>query len=228
MKIVAFTGAGISVESGVDSFRDKEGIWKKFNVEDYATPGGWKRDKELVLNFYNDMREKCKYTHPNNAHKYLAELEKDHDVTIITQNVDDLHERAGSTNVLHLHGELNKNQSSMNPKLVYENCTEPIKIGDKCEKGSQLRPHVVWFGEMPNNVEESYKALSDCDLLLIVGTSLEITYTIEMLGSIDEENTSVIYIDPNPSDLMDGIMPIEYIREKATVGMKQIYEGLIK
>jgi NAD-dependent deacetylase len=227
MKIVAFTGAGISVESGVDSYRDKSGIWKKYNVKDYATPAGWKRDRELVLNFYNGMREKCKEVKPNDAHKYLARLEEQHEVTIITQNVDDLHEKAGSTNILHLHGELNKNQSSMNPKLVYENCTEPILIGDKCEKGSQLRPHVVWFGEMPNNVEESYQALQNCDLLLIIGSSLEITYTIEMLGSIDDELTAVIYIDPNPSDYMEGIVPVEYIKEKATVGMKKVYEGLV-
>lgn len=227
LNIVAFTGAGISVESGIDSFRDKNGLWKNFNVEDYATLKGWRKNKEEVLNFYNEMREKSKSVVPNDAHKYLADLEKYHNVTIITQNVDKLHEKAGSSNVIHLHGEIDKNQSSLDSNLVYNNCIGPIKLGDKCEKGSQLRPHVVWFGEMPNNINESYEALSKCDILLIIGTSLEITYTIEMLGSVNEQ-VSVIYIDPNPSNNLEGAVFIDYIKKEASEGMKEIYEGLIK
>ena len=225
MNIVAFTGSGISKESGIDTFRDKDGLWENFNVEDYATPAGWKKDREEVLDFYNDMRRMCVDLEPNSAHNYLHLLERDNDVTIITQNVDDLHEKSGSTNVLHLHGELNKSQSSLDRKLTYP-LDKDILIGDKCEKGSQLRPHVVWFGEDPNNVEQSYDALGKCDLLLIVGTSLEITYTLELLASIDENKTSVIYIDPDPSDYMDGICPVEYIREVATKGMKEVYDGI--
>lgn len=228
MKIVAFTGAGISKESGVDTFRDKGGLWDSHSVEEVATLDGWKADKEKVLDFYNIRRNEMKTVEPNQAHILLAELEKYHDVTIITQNVDNLHERSGSTNILHLHGELCKSQSSKDSKLTYD-CIEDINMGDMCEEGSQLRPHVVWFGEMPNNVEESYKALAECDLLLVIGTSLQITYTLTMLESIDEEKTSVIYIDPSPSMYLGhGLAPtpIEYIKKPATIGVKEVFDGL--
>jgi NAD-dependent deacetylase len=224
MKIVAFTGAGISKESGIDTYRDKGGLWDKYDPDEVATLTGWNKNKNKVLEFYNLLRKKLPNYKPNKAHKYLAELEKKFDVTIITQNVDDLHERAGSKNVLHLHGELNKMRSTGTNKIY--DCTEDIVVGKLCKDNHQLRPHLVFFGEMPFNVEKSYEALQDCDLLLIIGTSLNITYTLDMLESIDEEKTSVIYIDPNPDTFMDGITEVEYIKEPATVGVEKIYNGL--
>jgi len=225
MKIVAFTGAGVSKESGINTFRDGDGLWKKYDPEIVSSKVGWKKNREIVIDFYNTVRKEMINKVPNDAHKYLAKLEEYHDVSIITQNVDDLHERAGSTNVIHLHGELNKTQSSLESSITYP-YTDDIKIGDKCELGSQIRPHVVLFGELPNNVEKAYEVLKDCDLLLVIGTSLNIIYTISMLESIDEERTTVIYIDPNPSSVLDGVTHVDYIKEPATVGMKIIYDGL--
>jgi len=233
MKIVVFTGAGVSKESGIDTFRDSDGTWEKHSVKDVATPDGWKKDRELVLDFYNARRNQLSEIEPNEAHKLLAELEKEHDVTIITQNVDDLHERAGSTKVLHLHGELTKAQSSLDNKLVYHVGYEPTKIGDKCDKGSQLRPHVVWFGEYPNNIHEAYDVISECDVLLIIGTTLFIEYTTQMLGSVRSLHNSnmgvadVYFIDPNPTTILDHrVKNIKYIKESATVGVKKFIEEL--
>ena len=147
-KIMVFSGAGLSKESGVETFRDSggDGLWNKHKIEDVATPEGWRKDKELVLNFYNARRSHLKEVEPNDAHKYIAKLEEKFDVINITQNVDNLLERAGSTNVIHLHGDLTKSRSTLNSKLVYD-CDGDINIGDKCEKGSQLRPHIIWFNE---------------------------------------------------------------------------------
>jgi len=227
MKIVAFTGAGISRESGIKTFRDNDGLWNNFSIEEVATKEAWGKNPQKVLNFYNQIRSEIDTVSPNVAHKYLKKLEEKHDVTIITQNIDDLHERAGSSKILHLHGEMRKMRSDTYEDLIYD-YDEDIKMGDKCEQGFQLRPHVVWFGEMPFNIEESYQTLSDCDLLLIIGTSLNITYTLDMLSSIDEERTEVIYIDPNPDDFMDGITHVTYIKENATKGVKQLVEELLK
>lgn len=233
MKIVVFTGAGVSKESGIDTFRDSGGAWEQHNVEDVATPAGWKKDRELVLDFYNARRKQLSEVEPNEAHKLITELEKDHDVTVITQNVDDLHERAGSTKVLHLHGELTKVQSSLDNKLVYHVGYEPTKIGDKCDKGSQLRPHVVWFGEYPNNMMEAYEAIGECDVLLIIGTTLFIEYTTHMLGSVrglsrtNPNQAEVFFVDPNPPKILDHrVKDINYIEEPATVGVKKFVEEL--
>jgi NAD-dependent deacetylase len=240
MKIVVFTGAGVSKESGIDTFRDSGGTWENEDVEAVATPAGWKADRERVLNFYNERRKQLEEVEPNSAHTLIAELEKDHDVTVVTQNVDNLHERAGSTNVLHLHGELTKVRGCMydhktSPMdTVYDIGYKPTMIGDKCETtGSQLRPHVVWFGEMPNNVEESYKAIGECDILLIIGTTLFIEYTTAMLGyaRVISNNkmgkAEVFFIDPDPTSILDYRIPdINYIKEPATVGMKQFVDGL--
>jgi NAD-dependent deacetylase len=233
MKIVVFTGAGISKESGIETFRDNEdSLWNNYKIEDVATINGWKKDRELVLNFYNERRKQLLKVEPNKAHLLLAELEKEHEVTIITQNVDNLHEKAGSTKIFHLHGELTKSQSSLDPKLVYD-CDTDIKIGDKCEKGSQLRPHVVWFGEYPNNVKESYDELNEADVLLIIGTSLQIGYTIDLLSEINTDKTSVYYIDPDPSKDLEhtlcekhGPIPVEYIRDIATKGVEKFIDIL--
>lgn len=242
-KIVAFTGAGISQESGVLTFRDvKDGLWNNHKIEDVATPQGWRKDRKLVLDFYNERRRQLPEVFPNDAHKALVQLEELYDVTIVTQNVDDLHERAGSTNVIHLHGELTKARGSL-----YHNKPSPldevvdigyndINIGDKCTiSGSQLRPHIVWFGEYPFGVHESYKAIEQCDILLIIGTSLQIGYTLDMLNNVrhmDKANKpkcEVIYIDPFPSKHLDTYgMDIEYVEKKAVEGVTEITKRIIE
>jgi len=228
-KIVVFTGAGISAESGVATFRDnQDGLWYNYNVEEVATLDGWRADKFKVLDFHNKVRATLKDAVPNEAHLALKKLEEKFEVTIITQNIDNLHEQAGSTNVLHLHGELNKSRSTKNSRLLYE-CLGDINIGDKCELGSQLRPHTVLFGEMPWNVNESYDAISVCDYLLIVGTSLQISYTIPLLGSVRvSENAKVFYIDPKPSTDLEYMIPVKYIKKKAVEGVTKLVDKLMK
>jgi NAD-dependent deacetylase len=246
MKIVVFTGAGVSKESGIDTFRDSGGTWENEDVEAVATPDGWAKDRERVLDFYNARRTQLESVEPNEAHKLIAELEKNHEVTVITQNVDDLHERGGSTNVLHLHGELTKVQSSLDPNLVYDVGYKPTEIGDKCDKGSQLRPHVVWFSEYPNNIAGSIKALREADVLLVIGTTLFIGYTIGLLRSSKDlhnpnmGNVEVFCIDPKPpkgeldgafnkkiatEDGFEWVGTTTYIEEPATVGMKNFIEN---
>lgn len=231
MKITFFTGAGISAESGVSTFRDKGGLWEEVNVEDIATPKAWNINREKVLEFYNKRRNELKSVKPNKAHLILKELEDKHDISIITQNVDDLHERVGSSNVLHLHGELTKargyfyehKSSPLDP--IYEIGYGDIKEGDICkETGSQLRPHVVWFGEMPYNVEESYKELLSSDMVVIVGTSLNITYTLDMLEAVTNEEIPIYYIDPSPSDYLDAFTEVKYIKKVASEGIKEFIE----
>ncbi len=240
MKIVVFTGAGVSKESGIDTFRDSGGTWENEDVDAVATPDGWKADRQRVLDFYNARRAQLESVEPNDAHRLIAELEKDHEVTVVTQNVDNLHEKAGSTNVLHLHGELTKVRGCMydhktSPMdTIYDIGYKPIEIGDKCEMtGSQLRPHVVWFGEMPNNVEESYKVISECDVLIIIGTTLFINYTTRMLGfcrvpsNPNMGKAEVFFIDPDPTTILDHrVKDINYIKEPATVGIKKFVDGL--
>lgn len=220
MKITIFTGAGISKESGINTFRDKGGIWDLYDPIKVSSKDGWKKDRESVLEFYNLCHEEMKDKIPNKAHKYLAKLEEKHDVTVITQNCDILHEMAGSTNVIHLHGNINETCSSLDRTLIYP-YDKPIMIGDLCEKGSQLKPNIVLFGESPSNIiiSKAIDALKDCEILIIIGTSLDITYTLDMLEMIDTYETSVFYIDPNPSNFMDSITHVEYIKEKATKGV---------
>jgi NAD-dependent deacetylase len=240
MKIVVFTGAGISKESGIDTFRDSGGTWENEDVDAVATPAGWKADRKRVLDFYNARRTQLETVEPNDAHKMIAELEKNHEVTVITQNVDDLHERAGSSNVLHLHGELTKARGCMydhktsSMDTIHDVGYTPTEIGDKCDvTGSQLRPHIVWFGEMPHNVTESYRAIGECDILLIIGTSLFITYTIDLLSAVRDKFNSkggkaeVFFVDPKPTDILNNnIKDINFIKEPATVGVKNFVEGL--
>ncbi len=234
-KIVAFTGAGISKESGVLTFRDvKDGLWNNYSIAEVATPAGWAKDRKTVLDFYNERRRQMPDVVPNDGHKLLASLEADYDVTILTQNVDDLHERGGSTNVIHLHGELTKARGSF-----YSHKTSPvdeivdigyndINIGDKCKiTDSQLRPHIVWFGEMPFGVDKGYKAIQEANILLIVGTSLNITYTLDMLVEADRKTCKVVYIDPEPSTYMDKHRyDITYIRKGGSEGMAEFIEKL--
>jgi NAD-dependent deacetylase len=234
-KIVVFTGAGVSRESGILTFRDSvDGLWENHKIEDVCTPSGWTKDREKVLNFYNDRRRQLPSVEPNSAHTDLVKLEDKYDVTIVTQNVDDLHERAGSSKILHLHGELVKARGAM-----YSHKTSPldniveigyndIKIGDKCEiTGSQLRPHIVWFEEYPFNVEESYEAMTESDVLIIIGTSLMIGYTLNLLSSVSD-TCKIYYIDPSPSKYLDKYgKDVTYIEKPATEGVELILKELL-
>jgi len=224
MKIVVFSGAGVSQESGINTFRDiKNGLWYNYNVDDVATSNGWKKNREIVLEFHNMLRDKIKGKLPNSAHTYIAELEKEHDVTVITQNVDALHEEAGSTKVLHLHGELNKCRSTSNHEIFDLDSIGVLNVGDKCPLGSQLRPHTVLFDEMPYNIDESASALSEADILIVVGTSLSITYTIPLMIRSIKESCKIYYVDPDPSPHLEGPgVEVNYIREKATEGISKI------
>jgi NAD-dependent deacetylase len=170
-KLVVLTGAGISAESGLKTFRDSDGLWEGYNIEDVATPRAWKKNPQLVLEFYNHRRKNVLDAQPNAAHFGLAELEKDFDLTIITQNIDDLHERAGSTNILHLHGEIFKMRSEKSMSLIYD-IKGDIQIGDKAEDGAQLRPHIVWFEEPVPMIEEAVPVVQEADIFVVVGTSL--------------------------------------------------------
>lgn len=208
-KIVIFSGAGVSRESGVLTFRDcKDGLWNNHKIDDVATPSGWAKDRAVVLGFYNERRRQLPEVVPNDGHKLIAELEKDYDVTVLTQNVDDLHERAGSTNVIHLHGELTKARGSLYSHKpspadhVVDIGYDDINIGDKCSvTGSQLRPHIVWFGEYPFGVDKGYQAIRNADYLVVIGTSLSIGYTLDMLAEAPD-NCQVFYIDPEPSEIL--------------------------
>lgn len=221
-KLVVLTGAGISAESGIATFRDNNGLWEKYNVEEVATPIGWLKNKKLVLDFYNERRKQLKEVEPNNAHILLAELQDKYDITIVTQNIDNLHERAGSKEVLHLHGELLKSRSTKNPSLKYD-CPGDINIGDKCEEGSQLRPDVVWFGESVPMIGVAENLVSGAEILVIIGTSLQV-YPAANLFSLASKNTPIYVIDPN---LTEGTLPrgnVIYIKENATTGVEKLIE----
>ncbi|GIX31037.1 MAG: NAD-dependent protein deacylase [Porticoccaceae bacterium] len=171
--MVAITGAGISAESGLPTFRDGGGLWRRYRVEELATPAAWARHPKRVLEFYNERRRAVRAAIPNAAHRALAELERRHEVIVITQNIDDLHERAGSSRVLHLHGEILKARSTVDPDLIYP-WEGDLHLGDRCEKGGQLRPHVVWFGEMVLHYERAAREVAGADVVLVVGTSLSV------------------------------------------------------
>ena len=236
-KIVVFSGAGISVESGVEAFRSGGGaLWANHNVEDVATPQAWKRNPQAVTQFYNDRRLQLATVEPNAAHEALAALEAQYEVEVVTQNVDDLHERGGSTIVHHLHGELLKVRSAADPNEIYDWGTKPVDYeADRGNNNARLRPHIVWFGEMPDKsaVHNAYQAIQDCDILLIIGTSLQITYTLPMLKNASL-SAEVYYIDPNPAHYLDaygmrGEMPhITYIRKGAVEGVTEVVNKLIK
>ncbi len=224
-KIVVFTGAGISAESGISTFRDSGGLWEKYDLRDVATPEAWTRNPLLVLDFYNQRRKQVLEVSPNGAHKALVELEKKFDVHIITQNVDDLHERAGSKNVLHLHGEIRKSRSTTNPELVYKIEGWELKAGDKCEVGSQLRPHIVWFGEMVPEMDIAQEIASTADLFIIIGTSL-IVYPAAGLVHAAPSNCPVYLIDPNEV-ANPGISNLTIIKESASKGVSVLVNELL-
>ena len=223
-KIVVLTGAGISAESGLKTFRDSDGLWENNRVEDVATPQAWAADYELVLKFYNERRKQVLEASPNAAHKALADLEKKFDVHIITQNIDDLHERAGSTKVLHLHGEILKSRSSLDPRLIYSIDGWEIKPGDKCEKGSQLRPHIVWFGEMVPELERAAYIASFADIFIVIGSSLQV-YPAAGLTHYAPVHAEKYYIDPKAVSIASGF---EVIRSKAGEGVPLLVDKILK
>ncbi len=225
-KLVVLTGAGMSAESGIKTFRDSGGLWEEYDVMEVASPEGWNRNRELVLRFYNERRRQLAQAMPNAGHTGLAELEKYFEVWIITQNVDDLHERAGSTRVIHLHGELTKARSTADPELVYDIGYNEINPGDRCEKGSQLRPHIVWFGEPVPLMDEAVRITTKADIFAIIGTSL-VVYPAAGLVSYVLAEVPVFLIDPNDVYLPSG-RKVEVIREKASVGVAVLRERLLE
>jgi NAD-dependent deacetylase len=225
-KLVVFTGAGISAESGIKTFRDSGGLWEEFDINEVATPQAWEKNKELVLDFYNKRRKQVLEAQPNKAHYALVELEQKYDVQIITQNIDDLHERAGSKNVLHLHGEITKSRSTVEPSLVYKIKNAEIKLGDKCEKGSQLRPHIVWFGEAVPMMDIANLMAEKADIFMVVGTSMAV-YPAAGLIDYSPQHIPKYLIDP--SDVkVNGIANLTVIKEKASVGLPILLEKLMK
>ena len=219
IKIVVLTGAGVSAESGIKTFRDAGGLWEGHRVEDVATPEAWHRQPQVVLDFYNERRRQLLSVQPNNAHKLLAGLEQDYHVMIITQNVDDLHERAGSKNVIHLHGELLKARSSDHAHLVYE-WKNDIALGDCCPKGSQLRPHIVWFGEMVPMLEKAIEEIFDAEIVMVIGSSMQVYPAASLVGYAPSD-ASIYYIDPNPQINYElARRPgLEIIQQPATTGV---------
>lgn len=213
--IVVLTGAGISAESGLKTFRDANGLWEGHNVTEVASPQGFTENPQLVLDFYNQRRKQLQEVHPNKAHSTLALLEKKFKVYIITQNVDDLHERAGSTHILHLHGELLKVRSTGNEGTIYKWTTD-LNLGDTCQEGYQLRPHIVWFGEAVPLIEKAIDLVKKADILLIIGTSLQV-YPAAGLMEYTPFNTPIYYIDPNPT--ITNTKNIIVIPENATKGI---------
>src|ERR1035437_4565135 len=201
--LVVLSGAGMSAESGIHTFRDQGGLWEEYDIMEVASIEGWRKNPELMLQFYNKRRKELIDAKPNEGHIGLAELEKDFNVQIITQNIDNLHERAGSTSVLHLHGELMKARSSVNPSLVYTLDHWEMKMGDKCEKSSQLRPHIVWFGEEVPAMEEAISIIEAADYLCVIGTSLNV-YPAAGLIHYAPQNIPVFLIDPNPPEALPG------------------------
>jgi NAD-dependent deacetylase len=222
-KLVVLTGAGISAESGLRTFRDSDGLWEGYKVTDVATPRAWKKDPQLVLTFYNERRKNVAEAHPNAAHTGLAELEKDFDVTIITQNIDDLHERGGSTNVLHLHGEIFKMRSEKNTSPIYD-IRGDINLGDKAEDGGQLRPHIVWFEEPVPMIEQAVNIVYSADIFVVVGTSL-VVYPAAGLLNYVELATPKFIVDkkiPETSPMRN----LTLIEKPATEGVKELQQLL--
>ncbi len=219
-KLVVLSGAGMSAESGLRTFREMGGLWEEYDVYEVASPEGWEKDRELVLRFYNDRRKQLQDALPNRGHFALAEMEKDFDVAIVTQNVDDLHERAGSSKILHLHGELKKSQSTVDPDLVYDIEGWELNPGDLCDKGSQLRPHIVWFGEAVPAIEAAAAVVSEADILVIIGTSMNV-YPAAGLINYARRGTPVYLIDPNEV-VVAGHSGITVIRKGASEGVDEL------
>ncbi|OWP63309.1 NAD-dependent protein deacylase [Hymenobacter amundsenii] len=223
-KIVALTGAGISAESGLATFRGSDGLWEGHRIEDVATPEGWAKDPVLVLDFYNQRRAAARAAQPNAGHRALAELEDQFEVVIITQNVDDLHERAGSTTVLHLHGKLFESRSSRHEELVYPMHSDRIELGEMCERGHQLRPNIVWFGEAVPMMDRAMAEVATADALLVVGTSLQV-YPAAGLVEYVPRTAPIYIIDPGRPPVSARARQ-HFITEPATIGVPQVAQEL--
>ena len=231
-KLVVLTGAGVSAESGISTFRDSDGLWEQYKVEDVASIEGWYRNPSLVLDFYNARRAQLAQVRPNDAHRAIASLENEYDVTVVTQNVDNLHERAGSTRIIHLHGELTKvrpenccnEMDGFSEATVFDIGTEPIALGDLAPNGVQLRPHIVWFGEAVPKIEAAIDAVEAADIILIVGTSLQV-YPAAGLYAYAKAGTPIYIIDPNSVSVRDG--RIVHIKEVATKGMQVFVNDIL-
>ena len=220
-KIVVLSGAGISAESGIATFRDSNGLWENHRVEDVASPEGFARDPQLVLNFYNQRRAQLHEVEPNQGHRLIASLENDYDVTVVTQNIDDLHERAGSTNIVHLHGELFKARA-VGFETPPREWKGDIKLGDMDEHGRQLRPHIVWFGEAVPEIERAADIVSRADAVIIVGTSLQV-YPAAGLVGYAPPTAVIIYVDPKPAENFElGRREVVLVREVGSVGMGKV------
>ena len=223
-RIVVLTGSGISAESGIATFRDSGGLWEGFDVMEVATPQAWNKNPKLVLEFYNMRRQDALEAAPNKAHLLLAKLEKEYDVKIITQNVDDLHERAGSNSILHLHGELFKARSTKNPNLIYPIKGSQLNLGDKCELDSQLRPHIVWFGEEVPEMINAIEIVQQADILEIIGTSMVVYPAAGLINHI-RPNTPVYVVDPSAPEM--DTRNVTFINKKATIGVEELYQILV-
>jgi NAD-dependent deacetylase len=224
-KLVVLSGAGMSAESGIATFRGVDGLWNGHRVEEVASPGGWIRDPALVLEFYNQRRKTALAAQPNLGHQILAKLEKSFDVQIVTQNVDNLHERAGSTNVLHLHGLLSQSRSTIDPSLIYEIDGWELKLGDLCSKGSQLRPNIVWFGEMVPMIERAAEICSTADIFVVVGTSL-VVYPAAGLIDFVPRTADKYVIDPNIPNTA-RLRDFHVIEEVASRGLKSLMSKIL-
>jgi NAD-dependent deacetylase len=222
-RLVILSGAGMSAESGIRTFRDMNGLWEEYDVMEVASINAWHKNPELLLRFYNDRRKQMIASKPNRGHLLLAELEKSFDVQIITQNVDDLHERAGSSNVLHLHGELTKARSTIDPSLIYQLVDPEMKIGDKCGKGSQLRPHIVWFGEEVPAMAEAVPIVKTADYLCVIGTSLNV-YPAAGLINYAPDSAPLFLIDPNPPSFISK--RVQVISKGAGEGVAELMKKL--
>lgn len=226
-KVVILTGAGISAESGIKTFRDADGLWEGHDVMSVASPEGWQADRELVLDFYNQRRRQLQKVEPNAGHLALKDLEEKYDTVILTQNVDNLHERAGSSNIIHLHGELSKSRSCIDDTIIYD-CTEDIKLGDRCPKGAQLRPHIVWFGEAVPMLDKAIVEVKEADVILIVGTSMQV-YPAASLTAYAAPTTPIFYIDPRPTinHELAAAKNLVVIEENASTGVRKVVEELM-
>jgi len=222
--LVVLTGAGMSAESGLRTFREMGGLWEEHDVHEVASPGGWFRDRAMVLRFYNERRKQLLETKPNKGHLGLVELEKYFEVWIVTQNVDDLHERAGSGRILHLHGEIRKSRSTADPNLVYDIEGGQLDEGDLCEKGSQLRPHVVWFGEAVPAIEEAARVVAEADIFVIIGTSMNV-YPAAGLINYVPDRAPIYVIDPNEVSIA-GHPRIQVIQKSAVEGIQLLIKEI--
>ncbi|MGD8428441.1 MAG: NAD-dependent deacylase [Balneolaceae bacterium] len=224
-KVAVLTGAGMSADSGLKTFRDSDGLWEGHDVRDVATPQAWERNKELVLEFYNERRKQAYSANPNKGHLAISKLEEKYDVHIITQNVDTLHERAGSSKVLHLHGQLSKVRSENDPSLIYDIGAETIELGDTAEDGAQLRPHVVWFGEPVPNMEKASEIVAQTDILIVIGTSL-VVYPAAGLVNLAAPDIPKFIIDPSNPELMD-YNGWKHLKKRAAEGTPELVEKLL-